>query len=202
MKPIVLIHGANSTSKSFKYLSEYFPDRELLFVEYNCDNGLRSNIELIFDFINQLDEPVDIVAHSLGGIIALAVHQKGALIDRIVTLSAPFGGSQAAIFLSWIYPRNQLFRDIRPSCSVLQEIHNRPITIPVLSIITHGGAIPAISGPNDGVVSVASQISLDGPEYLSLDLNHFEVLLSSYVVEEIQSFLGIDDGCKRIEQQS
>jgi len=44
------------------------------------------------------------------------------------------------------------------------------------------GGTPLMHEPNDGVVSVASQTCLKGPDYHRVDFNHFEVLLAGPVI--------------------
>jgi hypothetical protein len=46
--------------------------------------------------------------------------------------------------------------------------------------------------PSDGVVSVASQTCLKGPDYHRVDFNHFEVLLAEPVIELAYEFLFAD----------
>ena len=42
---------------------------------------------------------------------------------------------------------------------------------------------------NDGVVTLASQTRLAGPEYHTVDYNHFEVLLANPVIDLAREFL-------------
>lgn len=189
--PIVFIHGANSSSRTFGYIRERFERPDNLFVDYETENGIEANIDDIADlvFATYGDTPVDLVGHSLGGVKAVALHQMGVNVRRIVTISAPLGGSGAAGLLSWMFPSSKLYRDVGTHSTVITGLRTKPITAPVLSLVTTGGGMPIFREPNDGVVTVKSQKALAGPEYREIDLNHFEVLLSGTVRDTIHEHL-------------
>jgi hypothetical protein len=46
-----------------------------------------------------------------------------------------------------------------------------------------------IGEPNDGVVSVSSQMRIKGAEFKHVTLNHFEVLMDGNVSDAIEEFL-------------
>lgn len=189
--PIVFIHGANSSSKTFEYIREKFPRADNLFVDYETEDGIESNIDDINDliFATYGDTPVDLVGHSLGGVKAVALHQMGTKVRRIVTISAPLGGSGAAGLLSWMFPSSKLYRDVSTHSAVISNIRSKPITVPVLSLVTTGGGMPIFREPNDGVVTVKSQTAIKGPDYRHVPMNHFEVLLSPVARDTIHDFL-------------
>jgi len=54
---------------------------------------------------------------------------------------------------------------------------------------TTSGGTPLMYEANDGVVSVASQICLKGPDYHWVDLSHFEVLIADPVTDLAHDFL-------------
>jgi hypothetical protein len=62
------------------------------------------------------------------------------------------------------------------------EIHH-----PWTNIVTVKGSAAWIMGPNDGIVTVASQRHHDqGMELIEVDYNHYEVVLSDQVIAIIQ----------------
>jgi len=63
------------------------------------------------------------------------------------------------------------------------------IGVPVRSVVSASGGSPLMHEANDGVVTVASQTRLEGPEYHTVDYNHFEVLLADPVIDLAQEFL-------------
>jgi pimeloyl-ACP methyl ester carboxylesterase len=132
------------------------------------------------------NEPVRIISHSLGGIVSIIAAQDCPQIKKIVTMGTPFGGSTVAAILRWFVPIT-LFQEIQTNSAIIKSL--KCPEIPVRSFVTKDGNNPLINEPNDGVVTVKSQLALAGPEYINVNLNHFEVLLSNQVVNDIESFL-------------
>lgn len=184
---ICYIHGANASSTSFNYLREHLP-KGVVF-NYDAQFGLRANTTLLAEECRRTfgDEPFDVIAHSMGGLLAVMLSQSGANVGRIISLSTPYGGSDAASYLRWLYPTNRIYQDITPGS--LCDLRSTPLRIPVDAFVTTGGSSPLLQGDNDGVVTVASQRALPGATYHECKLNHFEILLSSDVAEEIKIIL-------------
>ncbi len=190
MKNIVYIHGANSSPRSFKYIQHSLPEHNILNISYSVDIPLLDNTNQIKNVIYKefSGENVNIVSHSLGGLIALKLHHYEN-INKIVTMSAPFGGSKFVEYLRWICPNYQMFADVKTSSPIVKEIKGTTYTKPIFSIVTTAGGNPLMGEQNDGTVTVHSQISALGPIYEHYDLNHFEVLLSDKIAIRIKSFL-------------
>ena len=190
MKNIVYIHGANSSPRSFKYIQLALPEHNILNISYSVDTPLLKNTNQIKNAIFEefSGEEVNIVSHSLGGLIALKLHHYQN-IGKIVTMSAPFGGSKFVEYLRWICPSYQMFADVKTSSPIVKEIRGTSYTKPVLSIVTTAGGNPLMGEQNDGTVTVNSQLAAHGPIYEHYDLNHFEVLLSDKIVVRIKKFL-------------
>lgn len=176
-------------------MREVFERPDNMFVDYQTEAGLSENIETIAEliFANYGDTPVDLVGHSLGGVKAIALHQAGVTTRRIVTLASPLGGSGAASMLTWVFPGSRLYKDVTPHSTVIKGLRAAPISVPVLSIVTTGGGMPVFREPNDGVVTVKSQMALTGPTYVKVDLNHFEVMLSQSVRDMTEEFLTVEE---------
>jgi pimeloyl-ACP methyl ester carboxylesterase len=187
-KLIWYIHGANATPSSFQRIKEKLPRHDARDIAYSVAIPLGETINTLITQVNGETRPIHVVSHSLGGVLAVALAQRHARIARVATLSAPFGGSRVADMLRWWFPC-QLYNDIHSNAPVIQEIGRRSCDAPVLSIVTTGGATPLITEPNDGVVSVTSQMALDGPTYIKLPLNHFEVLLADDTLKHLGDFL-------------
>lgn len=188
--PILYLHGANMTERSFELFRRDIK-QESFCPEYHIDDGLEDNIEYIKKEVKKKfkDEPVDIIAHSMGGLIALALLRAHHPIRRIVTMSTPFGGSIVAGQLKYMYPCHQLFADIDHGSELIQELKKTSITVPMKSFVTVSGGTPLKLSENDGIVSVESQLDLKGPKFKKIKLNHFEILLCEDVVKETKEFL-------------
>lgn len=190
MKNIIYIHGANSSARSFKYIQKTLPAHNFLNIEYSVDVPLRVNISKIQNHIQEefAEQNVSIIGHSLGGLIAIGLHNKLNSLDKTITISAPFGGSKIVEYFRWICPRYQMFEDVKSTSLVIKEIQRTVIKKPVLSLVTTGGGNPLLGEPNDGTVTIRSQKAIKGLNYINYDLNHFEVLLSDRIVNKIQDF--------------
>lgn len=188
---IVYIHGANSTPATFNYIKRCLPQHTPIDVSYRHDISLNDIIKIVYESLP--DGPVHIIGHSLGGLIAVAVSQLNQIhkkkdIRKIFTISSPFGGCKGADYLKWMYPAHRLFSDVSTVSPVVQTVNRIGTVVPTKCIVTNHGSVPLISGENDGVVSVKSQMALKGAQYAKQSHNHFEVLLSDDTVAMIKEY--------------
>jgi esterase/lipase len=189
-KTIWYLHGAYATSKSFNWLTDQLPEHEAVFHEYETRSPIERVVNHLVTLASVAEEPVDIIGHSLGGVIALAVAQRSNNIRRIATMSAPFGGSKAATTLRWFSPKS-ILDDIHPNSSFIRSVqHNMDcLRSPTISIVTEGASNPMMMEANDGVVTVNSQMALPNIHYVMRNVNHFEVLLDETVKQTIEGHL-------------
>lgn len=190
MKNIVYIHGFNCTDKIFSYLSNNLPAHNQIMVNYDTTRGINTVIDYILQNVPD-EEEVSIIGHSLGGIIGylLTARETNLKIDKLVSISTPFGGHYMAYFLQWFYPSWPIFADLCPRSNILKEIKETEITAPFLSIISTSGSLPLIYGRNDGVVTVDSQCAINSTERLELDTNHVEIIQDDKTVDAIRKFI-------------
>jgi pimeloyl-ACP methyl ester carboxylesterase len=192
-KTILFVHGANATPLTFNYIKQNLPRHKEVNFIYDSNKDIETHVENLAALVTLIGEEVSIVAHSLGGVIAIGAtyryHPTKLHPLKTVTISSPFAGSKVASFFKWVYPGYGLFNNVAMSNPVIGEIQENGAVEPSLNIITTGGEIPLIKEPNDGVVAVSSQMSLMNCEEVILRLNHFEVLLSPTVVETIRKFV-------------
>lgn len=188
MTPLIYIHGANATARSFNFIRRVVA-RPASCLEYSCEAPLEFNIDRAAATLAQKGEPVDIIAHSLGGVVALGVESLGVPVRRMVTLATPFGGSTTADYLRFLYPGERLYRDISSTNPTLARLRGHKPRAALLSFITTAGGAPLFREPNDGVVSVASQRALPWGEKIEVEVNHFECLLDEWIGQTARSFL-------------
>lgn len=186
---ILYIHGAGASPLSFKYISEHI-DIPALFMEYNLQNSLSENIILTKDFIKD-EKDIICIGHSMGGLIAAGIKNCNS-VKKIITISAPLGGVSGSTMLALFYPRTSIFKDLisyGPSLSSIRK-NSESVNKPHIAIVsTHG--FDFISHQNDCVVSVASQMAWQTPEYHKINLNHFEVLMSDETIAIIKKVLNL-----------
>lgn len=135
-------------------------------------------------------EPITLIAHSLGGIIAMAIAlEQSHDIQKIITISSPFGGSKFALWAKWFISGLPVLNDLTPQSELMKRFKTETIIYPVLSVISTGGALPFTLEPNDSIVSVASQKALSYGKKIEVKANHFEVLQHAKTIDTIKKFL-------------
>src|SRR3954463_8295095 len=189
---IMYIHGAYASPTTFSHMVERLPEHRAVFAEYDC---LTTSVE---DVVRSLKataaenfggEPYSIIAHSLGGVVGLRLAASGEPVEQIFTMSTPFGGSQTASLLTLVFFTTPVFADINPHGMTIRGVLSSQVNVPIRSVVSTSGGSPLMHEANDGVVTVASQTILAGPEYHTVDYNHFEVLLADPVIDLAREFL-------------
>lgn len=186
---IVYIHGASATSDSFNYIRQHLRLRNEHIIEYNSDNGFHNNLEFMKHELKDFKD-IFFICHSLGGIYAL--HLTEYLDDRVVgacTISTPYGGAESADYTKYFLPFSRLLRDIGPRSEPIRVASNIKLNCPWTNIVTTRGSSPWIIHDNDGVVTVKSMKCRDDMEFIELDINHYEVVLSPDTVKIIKEKL-------------
>lgn len=190
---IRLIHGANATRKSFARIEDHlrsdwrFKDWTIQMVEYDCQDLMDDLVDRVVSSVRSRKRTY-LIGHSMGGILAVAASRR-AEISGVVTLASPLGGSRGADMLKWVFPRNNLFKNISTGNPVIRDIKEREASAPTLCFVTTSGGIPMMPEANDGVVTVSSQKCLRGSHQVEVSCNHFEVLMSDLVIAETKQFV-------------
>lgn len=190
MRPIIwYIHGASSTPRAFNWLRTELPNHTRVDIAYS-DNEIGDIIARLEEQLDTTAGKISIVGHSLGGVIGVALSQKSKKVSKVFTISAPFGGSEVATYLRWV-SLDPLLSHVHPRSPLVRSVLTTPLQAPVMSVVTTSSRFPLsiISPKNDGVVTYASQMSLSGPIYRELHLNHFEVLLAKETADYMNEFL-------------
>lgn len=185
---IVYIHGANATSMSFNYIrSNILVDDHI--VDYQSQCGFFNNLSRLVDELKQFND-IFFVAHSLGGIYAL--HIANILPQHVigaVSLSTPYGGSEAANFMKFLVPCSRLLRDIGPYSEPISAGKKIMIRHPWANIVSTAGSSALLPTKNDGVVTLESMQSRNDIDLYEIPVNHYEIVLSPATVNIINSRL-------------
>jgi pimeloyl-ACP methyl ester carboxylesterase len=186
MATIFYVHGSGGSENSFTWLRQQLTPHTAKFFSYQVTETTESCVGRLLDAIAAESEPVTLIGHSLGGIIALACAGRSTNIRQLITLCAPFAGLKHAN-LAALFSNAPMFRDLQEYGRLLIGLRTVHITAAHLAIVaTHG--LPHLNEPNDGVVTVSSQTALSHQIYHSYEVNHFEVLLSPDVAATINQF--------------
>lgn len=122
---------------------------------------------------------VDLVCHSLGGVIALHYVAMGRdqPVRRCVTIASPHAG------VAWQGPMPAgSSRQLKSGSSYLTERQDRVLSVPCLSVYSS----------HDNIVHPGSTASLakrGGRDLLVRDLGHLEILFNRNVIDEVANFL-------------
>ena len=186
---IVYIHGASATSESFVHIREHIKKPDLV-IDYDSSDGFSHNLKEMKAQLEDV-EKIFFVAHSLGGIYAL--HLADYFPNKTlgaVTLSTPYGGAEVADYAKYFLPFSRLLKDIGPSSWPMKTANDIEVIHPWTNIVTVSGKSPWMTVPNDGIVTIASmKQKSNSMEIIEVNNNHYEVLMSSKVVEIIQEKL-------------
>lgn len=193
-KNLLLIHGAWSGPNSFNYLSDKLQSAANRVTYFRYD-VLKDNIATVVQqartFMKADSGKTVVVGHSLGGLIALALHDMDQC-DQIITMASPLAGIKVpSLFQSFLYSRAPILEQVAPHSRFIRETHKRDYSKKVHCVITRVGFNPAILEPSDGVVTIDSQESwLPSTGTRShTDCNHYEILQSQAVVPIISAAL-------------
>ena len=186
---IVYIHGASASGESFNFIRGHLQHPDELVLEYDSADGFMNNLEAMAEQLADVED-IYFVCHSLGGIYAL--HLADIYSDRVrgaTTISTPYGGAETADYAKYFLPFSQLLRDIGPNSLPIRASRDIVITYPWTNIVTVRGSSPWILQSNDGVVTVKSQRCRNDMNFIELDINHYEVVLSQETVNIIKDEL-------------
>jgi alpha-beta hydrolase superfamily lysophospholipase len=178
---IVWLPGAYSARDSFNFFRSSRDWGAEVIIEYDANGDLVKITEEIKSRIQRrTKEPVNIIGHSLGGVIAVALSNIGLPTNKIVTMSSPFGG------LGPWWPPKTLGAEIR----TLNRL-TKTISVEHQCYISTGGNNPWLLIQNDGIISVTSQKAIEKANYIEVPSNHFEILMNRDVVTSVRKFLEI-----------
>lgn len=189
MKPkIVYLHGLNCSPIIFSHIISELPEHEAIPIKYDTFQSIEDSYEYILGEIKK--KKVSIVAHSLGGILGalLASRENGLTVDKLITISSPFGGSTSALAARLLFPRLKVFKDLDPKSEITNEVSTAKIP-DHLSIVSVSGSLPIMFDDNDSVVTLESQRAAQTPLKVDIEANHFEVVQHPQTISSIENFL-------------
>jgi pimeloyl-ACP methyl ester carboxylesterase len=187
---LVYIHGNHATADTFNFIRTKIPGHNDILLEYDASNGFYTNHATMLDRLQNLDD-VFFVAHSLGGIHALHLaHELGSRVIGGVTMSTPYGGSEAAEMVACLLPFSQVLKDIRPRSAPIVAGRDISLSVPWTNLVSTSGSSPFMLAANDGVVTLGSMRQRDGIKLVDIDCNHFEIVLNPRAVTVIEQEIG------------
>lgn len=174
--------------------AEGFAVRRFSYPSWRC--GLADNVRRLSRFVRETPgDIIHLVAHSLGGLVALKMlsQEADARIRRTVLMGTPYAGCHCAITLAALPGLGALvgatfadwFTLPRPALPTALEIGVIAGTRPV----GFGRLIPGLASPNDGMVGVGETHIAAARDSIALDVSHSGMLVSRACAGQIASFL-------------
>ena len=189
-RPVMLVHGFCGSQSSWSLLARTLRARGLT-VEAISYTPFGTTVEQLADRlvaeVNRIvsetrSDKVHLVGHSLGGVViakAIADGRLDGLVDTVVTLGSPFGGSPWASFL----PFGEVPRALREGSPLLRRLASTPQTDGVRWLAFTAGLDIIVPG----LRSVPTHAHV---ESITIgDVGHLGLLLSQRVVERIADAL-------------
>lgn len=207
-KPIVLVHGAGGSPQDFQTLIEIVDRSQWQIWVYVYPSGVRldaaaSALARILEGLEQryANEPIALVAHSMGGLVARAslLHLQAtatqSTVARLVTIATPWQGHPAAwygvhhapvVLPSW--------RDMLPQSEFLKRLESTELEIPHLLIYGEKSRrkfyLPRRNDGTIGVDSATHRVIADRAVAVErFELGHGEIVRSPRVGQRVMEFL-------------
>jgi pimeloyl-ACP methyl ester carboxylesterase len=194
-KSILFVHGAWASSIGFNYIHEKLKDSENIdkieYFDYDTNyDHINDVIVNISNQINRLAEngnKVILIGHSLGGVISLSVSMNKN-VDKAILVSAPISGIKLPIVLQ-LYKLPNLIKTVAEYSAFIANLKTLEYTNPIVLIASVYGYNLAIHEPNDGIITVKSQLDWtpEGTVRHELKYGHHEILQSDELIEIIQN---------------
>ncbi len=187
-RTLVFVHGLGANRSSFFPLQTYLRlhgySRQVS-VTYRSAGSLE---RLALQLKRTIDERVaggrvDLIAHSMGGLVSRVYLQKlgGARrVDRLITLGTPHAGSHAANFIP-----SALVRQLLPDGPFLRDLNARPAPEGVRTTSIVAGRDLLVQPADSAVCPFGRSVRFD-------DAGHLELLFRPDVMAEVAHGLGPD----------
>jgi pimeloyl-ACP methyl ester carboxylesterase len=190
--PVLLIHGYLATRGSLHLLERHLTARGLVVMSYPLGlvhlGDIRDSAGLIArkveSIIAQTDVTrVDIVGHSMGGLVGLDYLKRLGgrhRVRRLVMLGTPTQGTWSALFGLVTAPLGLASLQLLPGSPFLRELGERPLP--------RDADVVSIGAVRDWLAPLASTV-LDGVRHISLPTGHSGLLVDSEVADLIADLL-------------
>ena len=179
-RPVIMLHGYGMGRSNFSLLARRLSRAgigPILFFDYWSLSGLERATQRLHELVMALTEgagydSVDLIGHSLGGIVArdlASTPEVSGRVGTVVTLGTPHGGTRLAVL-----GIGRVRRAMLPGSSYLRELGERPLAT---GIRGH-----SIWSRADDIVRPAESADWPGqPSVVLDDLGHMSLLYSRRV---------------------
>jgi pimeloyl-ACP methyl ester carboxylesterase len=186
--PVVFVPGLGASGATFRLMRWYLGlhgFRRCYPIRFASDMTLRERARHLARRVRDVrratgSAKVDLVAHSLGGIVArlaIADGRLGSSVRTLVTLGSPHQGTYPAR-----YGNTEILRDLRPDSEFLARLSGRPLPARL--------RVVCLWSRNDLFVLPSESAVLPGSQAIDLTpATHYSYLLHPAVFERVRQIL-------------
>jgi triacylglycerol lipase len=190
--PVLLIHGYLSNRGAMHLLERRLHERKHLVLSYRLRRmnmgDIRDSAALIARKVESLVAQtgvakIDIVGHSLGGLVGLYyVKRLGGRqrVRRLVMLGTPATGTWSALLGLWTVPFGLAGLQLLPSSPFLRELNETPLP--------PGVEVVSIGGERDLIAPLSSTL-LEGVRHVKVPTSHSGLLVDAAVADALDGLL-------------
>jgi triacylglycerol lipase len=191
--PVLLIHGYFATRGSLHLLESHLTMRGLIVMSYPLGRpinvgDIRDSAGLIARKVESIVAQtgiarVDIVGHSMGGLVGLDYLKRLGgrhRVRRLVMLGTPTQGTWSALFGLVTAPLGLASLQLLPGSPFLRELAERPLP--------EGAEVVSIGAVRDWLAPLSST-ALDGVRHIALPTGHSGLLVDAEVAEVVVEIL-------------
>ena len=201
---VILVHGVFMVGSAMMFVrhhlhSEYGITGHLF--GYRSVRGtLDENAQLLANFVERQQQPVDIVAHSLGGVIALRMLAMETREDvrRVVCMGSPLTGSRAAKHLTQRNWGQAILGEtvaeglvVNPAerwAAGATERHEVGV-IAGTHALGLGRLFTRFNGASDGTVAVSETHLPGAKDHIEMHVSHSGMVISRAAADQVAAFL-------------
>ena len=191
--PVLIIHGYLATRGSLHLLERHLTERGLIVMSYPLGGpinvgDIRDSAGLIARKVESIVAQtgiarVDIVGHSMGGLVGLDYLKRLGgrhRVRRLVMLGTPAQGTWSALFGLVTAPLGLASLQLLPGSPFLRELAERPLP--------PGANVVSIGAIRDWLAPLSSTV-LDGVRHIALPTGHSGLLVDAEVAEVVVGLL-------------
>lgn len=196
--PVVILHGLGSGAWSMYILAARLGrlgfDIEVLSYRSHGQSLSQMTDEVAANLPDRFNGRFDIVAHSLGGLVAhqLAMRLGPKAINKVVMLGSPFLGTRAADVLIRSRIARLLYGPIWADLLPVER-QKHDVQIEGIEFGMIAGVVPLTrflpKGASDGLIPVTSTKGAAFKQHITIPASHATLLISKAATENIGSFL-------------
>jgi len=202
--PVLIIHGYLATRGSLHLLERHLTDRGLIVMSYPLGGPLlnigdiRDSAGLIARKVESIVAQtgiarVDIVGHSMGGLVGLDYLKRLGgrhRVRRLILLGTPAQGTWSALLGLVTAPLGLASLQLLPGSPFLRELGERPLP--------PGADVVSIGAVRDWLAPLAST-ALDGVRHIALPTGHSGLLVDAEVAEVVVRILREPDSAPVVD---